>query len=156
MTIQDLGSLGELVAAIATVATLIFLAIQIRRATQTLEVSAADEANRSFAAYTSMFTQPGISRVYRVGLASPAELTDDELVTFNAIISTFINYQAHSHGLRARGLFHAWSNEKGDKAAAGYVIRQPGGQEWWRRFRGTYNEDFQSFIDSSLDAGRSG
>ena len=30
MTIQDLGSIGELVAAIATIATLAYLAIQIR------------------------------------------------------------------------------------------------------------------------------
>ena len=33
MTIQDLGSIGELVAAIATIATLVYLAIQIRQNT---------------------------------------------------------------------------------------------------------------------------
>ncbi len=33
MSIQDLGSLGELIAAIATVATLVYLAIQIRQNT---------------------------------------------------------------------------------------------------------------------------
>jgi hypothetical protein len=156
MNWQAIGALGELLGGFVVLASLVFLAIQIRRATQALEVTAADEANRSFAAYTAMFTQPGISRVYRVGLASPTELTDDELITFNAVISTFMNYQAHSHGLRARGIFHAWSNEKGDKASASYVVRQPGGREWWYRFRATYSEDFQSFIDSSLEADRSG
>lgn len=37
MSIQDLGSLGELVAAIATIATLIYLATQIRQNTRMLE-----------------------------------------------------------------------------------------------------------------------
>ena len=36
MTIQDLGSIGEFVAAIATVATLVYLAIQIRSNTAAL------------------------------------------------------------------------------------------------------------------------
>lgn len=40
MTIQDLGSIGELVAAIATVATLIYLAAQIRQNTTAMKTSA--------------------------------------------------------------------------------------------------------------------
>ena len=31
MTIQDLGSIGELIAAVATLATLVYLAVQIRQ-----------------------------------------------------------------------------------------------------------------------------
>jgi hypothetical protein len=40
VTIQDLGSIGELVAAIATVATLIYLAAQIHQNTSTMKASA--------------------------------------------------------------------------------------------------------------------
>ena len=40
MTIQDLGSIGELVAAIATVATLVYLAAQIRQNTSAMKTSA--------------------------------------------------------------------------------------------------------------------
>ena len=39
VTIQDLGSFGELVAALATVATLIYLAVQIRQNTQTTQAA---------------------------------------------------------------------------------------------------------------------
>jgi len=39
MTIQDLGSIGELVAALATVATLIYLAAQIRQNTRAMKAS---------------------------------------------------------------------------------------------------------------------
>ena len=40
MTLQDLGSLGEVIAALATVATLIYLAAQIRQNTNSLKTSA--------------------------------------------------------------------------------------------------------------------
>ena len=45
MTIQDLGSLGELFAAVATIATLIYLARQIRQNTNQLMGEAIIEIN---------------------------------------------------------------------------------------------------------------
>ncbi|HVH18917.1 MAG TPA: hypothetical protein VNF72_11495 [Myxococcota bacterium] len=44
MTLQDLGSIGEIVGAIATVATLIYLAIQIRANTSAVQSAAAQSS----------------------------------------------------------------------------------------------------------------
>ena len=41
MTIQDLGNIGEVVAAVATVVTLVYLAIQIRANTNAVQAAAA-------------------------------------------------------------------------------------------------------------------
>ena len=41
MTIQDWGSIGEILGAIATIATLIYLATQIRQNTKQLEAGAS-------------------------------------------------------------------------------------------------------------------
>ena len=41
MTLQDLGSVGEFVAAIATLATLIYLATQIRQNSESVKAAAA-------------------------------------------------------------------------------------------------------------------
>ena len=49
MTLQDLGSIGEFVAAIATIATLAYLALQIRQNTRTLRVNSHQEAGESWA-----------------------------------------------------------------------------------------------------------
>ena len=151
MNWDALGAIGELLGGLVVLFSLIFLAIQIRRHTHALEVTSSEEANRAFAAYTAMFTQPGIPRLYRIGLASPEELDADELITFNAIISTFFNFLAHSHTLRSRGLTSSWSSEKGLNVAAMYILRQPGGQAWWGQFRVTYNEDFRRSIDRMCD-----
>ena len=44
MSVQDLGSLGELIAAIATVATLIYLALQIKNNTKAVKSSALESS----------------------------------------------------------------------------------------------------------------
>lgn len=148
---QAIGALGELLGGIVVLASLAFLAIQIRRHTQALQVSSSEEANRSFAAYTAMFTQPGISRLYRVGLATPDVLDDDEQITFNAVLSTLFNFLAHNHSLRARGIESSWSSQEGLNSVTMYILRQAGGQAWWQQFRVTYNADFRKYIDGLLD-----
>jgi hypothetical protein len=148
MNWQAIGAVGELLGAIVVLASLVFVAIQIRHNTQTLRLGVSEEANRSFAVYAAMFTQPGISRLYRVGLASPGELDEDELITFNALMSTLFNWLAHVHTLRASGI--AWQNPQGIKATTLYVLRQPGGLQWWNRFRVTYDDSFQAYTDSLL------
>jgi hypothetical protein len=145
---QAIGAIGELIGGVVVVVSLAFLAIQIRRNTQALRLSAAEETNRSFTTYAAMFIQPGISRVYRVGLATPGELDDDELITFNAVISTLFNFLHYHYTLRDSGL--AVSSAGGLGISALYVLRQPGGRQWWSRFRVAYDDEFQAYVDALL------
>jgi len=59
MTIQDLGNIGELVAAIATVATLVYLAIQIRSNTIAVRSAAAQSVHEAFATWYRMIAADG-------------------------------------------------------------------------------------------------
>ncbi len=152
MNWQAIGALGELLGGVVVLASLAFLAIQIRRNTQTIRMSAAEESNRSFSSYAALFTQPGVSRIYRIGLASPDELDDDELITFNAVISTFFNFLSYAHRVRSSGVPNLWSNERALATTAIYILRQPGGQRWWGRFRVAYDDDFQRYTGSLIDA----
>ena len=49
MTLQDLGSIGELIAAIATLATLVYLAAQIRQNTRAIKATSFMESQHFFA-----------------------------------------------------------------------------------------------------------
>ena len=61
MTIQDFGSIGELVAAIATVATLFYLAMQIRQGTRATR--AASNQARATALTSPFFASPELATV---------------------------------------------------------------------------------------------
>ena len=54
MTLQDLGSIGELVGAAATVATLIYLAVQIRANTGAMRSAAAQSVHEAFGTWYRM------------------------------------------------------------------------------------------------------
>lgn len=79
MTIEQIGSLGELIAAIATVITLIYLTTQIRQNNRSLAeaTSASANASHSSIAATGLYhTCPGILDV----VDSPEESTPRRLV----------------------------------------------------------------------------
>ena len=57
MTIQDLGSIGELVAAIATVATLLYLALQICNNSEVFRTSNYWQLSSQFAEFTQQLSQ---------------------------------------------------------------------------------------------------
>jgi hypothetical protein len=57
VSLQDLGSIGELVAAIATVATLVYLAIQVRHDSRALDRSNEFARANSIHQVTTMFNE---------------------------------------------------------------------------------------------------
>ena len=65
VTIQDVGSIGEMIAAIATIGTLAYLAIQVRQNTRALRSSTFQEiANDMSVSSEAICTHPELSTVF--------------------------------------------------------------------------------------------
>lgn len=96
MTIQDLGSLGELVAASATVATLIYLAIQIRASNRLARAEASRTPNSDLNSLNSAF---GTAPVFRAAMrrvltgASRNELEADDRTIIDFYLISITNIQ---------------------------------------------------------------
>lgn len=96
VTIQDLGSLGELVAAIATVATLIYLAIQIRASNRLARAEASRTPNSDLNSINSSF---GTDPVFRVAMrriltgATRTELEESERMVLDFYLVSITNIQ---------------------------------------------------------------
>ena len=109
MTLQDLGSLGELVGGIAVVVSVVYLAIQIRHATHGLDqdrelmrVSFENEIRREGIEFRSMITADAdLAEVWRRGLAGDADLDPAERTRFHLLMVSITAM------LRAEGLL--WS-----------------------------------------------
>jgi hypothetical protein len=97
VTIQDLGSIGELVAAIATVATLAYLAIQIKAGTRRSRAQ-SDYARHSTNKQTllSLAHDQQLAGVFRRGLASFESL---EQIQSTFLISSFPTAVSSSRSL---------------------------------------------------------
>ena len=135
MNIQDLGSLGELIAAIATVATLLYLAIQIRFNTSVALSDAETELQTRWNAMLSEWSGSTTSaNVIRRGMADFELLSRDEQLVFNGYLSNLVNL----HRIAAR--MHEKNLVKDDLLdSASFVVvsvlKTPGGAAWWGQMR---------------------
>lgn len=93
MSIQDLGALGEFLAAIATLATLGYLALQIRQNTRAVQATSARETLFKFAEWhREILRDPELSRVFEKSCEVPmAEYTPEEWNKLNFLFKTFFH-----------------------------------------------------------------
>ncbi len=155
MTLQDLGSLGEFVAALATVGTLAYLALQVRQnshqladATRTARMTAIDRSVEAFARYRSMLSNADNAALYTRGLASYRGLSQEDSYRFRAIIEEyFFSFSALFE--RVKQEFYDRETWARQAAAAATVIDTPGGAEWWAERRMIFSDAFVAEIESA-------
>ena len=151
MTIQDLGSLGELVAAVATVAALGYLAVQIRQNTRAIHASALQAANDSAQRVLATSSQsPENAKIYHRGLLSYSELTPPEQTHFTILLLGIFSaseamYWNHRNDLLPEEI---WDREV--KVLRNY-LRTPGGQAMWRGGGALFSDSFAQFIGGELE-----
>ena len=132
MSIQDFGSIGELIAAPATVATLAYLAIQVRQNTRVLRSSTFQEISNDMSLSSQMFSGiPDLSAILVKGSETRSNLTAEEnlrysfffLMTFRRQESTFVQRQSGFIGPELTAGF---------ERSVVSTIASCGGAEWWR------------------------
>ena len=83
MNIQELGSLGELIAAIATIATLLYLSIQIRANTKATHLESRRTTQRQANEYSALIANNAeAASLFRRGLGDIESLDADERIRF--------------------------------------------------------------------------
>ena len=143
MNWEAIGAVGEIVGAIAVIATLFYLAIQIRYQTVSNNVSLQEgvlegynQANRIFA------ESEELSGIFFKGLHHPDELSDNQVVQFQFMLRLFVNqflkiYRLHEQGLLSK---EDW---EGHASFGSFFLNTPGG----KRFRESHGEAFKEFYD---------
>lgn len=131
MSIQDLGSIGELLAAIATIATLIYLAKQISAfTTQSQSESEREWFNNWHNVVRSWGTDPETARVFRSGITDWHSLKSNDKLLFHTRFSAIIDHTDSLHRMHARGLVSDELHDAQMDVCLGF-LRTPGGSQWW-------------------------
>ena len=127
MTLEQLGNVGEFVAAIATLITLVYLAIQIRQNSRTIRVAAyTSDHERANSVMTEMAQVP---ETFAKGLSDIRALTPEEAFQFTMLVGALFNhfqtsYFQHREGLlpedvwqRVRAVATWWMSQRGIQSA---------------------------------------
>ena len=147
MSIQDWGSIGELIAAIATVLTLIYLAIQLRHNTRALKASTFQAISSELAQNTQpLVLAPEIAGIYARSTSDPSSLSSEERIKVQAMFmanlrrleSTFVQAELGS-------IDRAFI--EGPERSLIALISTPFGREWWNAAKPFFYPPFVAQVE---------
>ena len=150
VTIQDWGAIGELVGAIAVLATLFYLARQIKQNTEEVRSANYHRVTDSFNALnTTLAENPELAQIFRRGNDDYDGLNDDEKLQYGFFMhATFrvmdvINFQSH-HGTGDKTL---WDYER---KTIDVLLSGAGSREWWRNRPYNFSDDFVAYVECEV------
>ena len=103
MTIEDLGNIGELIAAIATVITLAYLALQIRENTRSVRGSTIQAHVNLEMTVCALIAQH--ADVFERGSANVSDLNGAERIVFDQLVASVMSLMDNAYSQYQNGLF---------------------------------------------------
>jgi hypothetical protein len=147
MTLQDLGSLAEVVGAVATVGALIYLAIQIRASTIATRAEARRASFENTApALIAIAESEELARIWNEGIVDFSKLNSIERTRFSMVFALFVSPFSVSFDEARIGVGLDSRHFTGVAA----LLRTPGGRQWWRTSQAVYHEDFQRYVEREV------
>ncbi len=151
MTIQDWGSIGEIIGGIAVLVTIFYLAIQLRQSTQAAHRHTYNTAADSMAQFSwNLAKNPYLQKLYRTMLRAPDSLSDDELLQAETILDAYLTLMESYY------LHNIQFGEELSQARWGRILSRifvtPGGQRYWAQRRWQFHEEFAKYVDGLIAA----
>jgi len=152
MTIEELGSIGELLAAVATLVTLIYLAVQVRQNTRALQSSTFQNITGEMAKNVEpISTNEDVAAIMVKGIPDPASLTPEErlrlasvfVATFRRLESVFVQNQLGSISDEMK---------EGFEFSIVNLLNTPFGREWWQSARVTFFQPYVEHLEQRASA----
>ena len=150
MNIMELGAIGELVGGAAVLATLVYLAMQVRQSTSQSEQNAVISAARVFPVQLCALTESEENAaVLRSGLQDFNALTPNQAACFNSLLLGLFSALANVIDVHKAGLIPI---DEFEAAEACFVqfITTPGGREWWEQTKHIYPTRLVIITDAAV------
>ncbi|MFC1777152.1 hypothetical protein ACFL3I_07405 [Pseudomonadota bacterium] len=150
MSIQEWAAFAEIIGAVAVVASLIYLAVQIRQNTEAQRTENYARALERLAAFQSMLsTDSEISIIFSKGLADYSNLATQEKLRFNWVMyEAFGAFEFMFHAARKESIdeeiWSRWSD------AIAWYLTFPGVHAWWMSRPLPFTDSYSLFVDSLL------
>jgi hypothetical protein len=154
VTIAELGSIGEFVAALATIATLVYLAIQVR---QNNQLGRQNNKLALGAAQRELMTtfQVNLDRVardpllFQRGLREFESLSSKDKLAFEMVFNQFINHLEQTLRMHVLDL-ESQDNVDiyGDICLA--FVQEPGGLEVWEKTKSLFFPMSREYVEKRL------
>ena len=141
-----IGALGEVVAAVAVVISLAYLAIQIRTQNAESRAAAIHEISAGWRAASEQFTDGELAAIFIKANLDFDSLTDTEALQLVAgVHGIFRVYEEAFHQNQANRLDHnIWAGMNRQYSS---YLAAPAFQRYWEMRGYQYSDDFQEYVD---------
>ena len=153
MNWEAIGAIGEVAGAIGVIATLLYLAVQIRQNTRAVRLNTFHGINEGFRSQAALVGGSElVAAVYLTGLTRPEELSQVERVQFYALMHNQVRGYEDAFYQYSEGAIdsHYWAGMHGQMIS---TSSQPGFDYYWKDRRIWYSELFQCHVDDVLIPG---
>ncbi len=146
MNWQAIGAIGEILAAIAVVVTLIYLAKQIRQNAQAVQVSALRDTTEQWHRWSEVLAaSPELADIVARGNKSYKQLPENEAMRYGAYVQMFFD---STESYRSLIVEHQVQKELGVlESIVARRICETGFREWWSENHPDYNSEFVDWIN---------
>lgn len=153
MSIQELGSLGEFIAALATIVTLAYLAIQVRQNTRALRSSTFQDVSGGMNQISqAIATHPELSTLLVSGGEGLTALTAEERIRLNFLY--LMSFRRFETVFIQSGLATIDAELiEGFERSMLSIVADGGGAEWWATGKLAFSKKFVTYVDNKLAAG---
>jgi hypothetical protein len=156
MNWDAIGAIGEIIGAFAVVATLFYLAVQIRQNNRNVEESLrrlrlgeVDATVQSFARYRSLLAQADLAAVYVKGVENYDGLSEPEKVQFGVVMDEYMFSYWSVFQRTEEGAYEA-ANLDSHLNALRLVLNKPGTAMWWSIRKVSFPAQFVAFLEENL------
>lgn len=147
MTLQDLGNIGEFVAAIGVIASLVYLAVQIRQNTNSVRLQVQQTMKRdSWDLRRSVIENPEVADLFAKAIADFDSLSASERIRINMSCASVFEHLQHLFLLRNEGLIH-WESQENE--LRGYLA-QASFRHWWSSGREILRPQFVEYVEREI------
>lgn len=147
MNWEAIGAVGETVGALAVLITLVYLAMQIRQNTKSVQAAAVDSANSQVSKIREViFADANVANMYRRGNEDPASLSQDDTIRYRLLIHNIMLALSNSiTQASVSGLSEGTTQV--ELPILSRVVGTAGGRWFWETYRQEFEESFRQTID---------
>lgn len=130
MNWDAVGAVAEVVGAAGVLITLVYLAVQIRHNSASVDASTEDGVTSGFNDVNNVIAADAeLARIFTAGLEDPESLSDEEAVRFSFLFSSYVNQYNRLLVLNRKGSFpdDRWIPYAQELAV---LVASPGGALW--------------------------
>lgn len=153
MSLEELALVAEILGGIGVVASLLYLAYEVRKQSKLNRLNAASElAGQWSNLMASIHDAPDLSAIWLRGVADFDALSAVEKLRFSSYFGRLmkITESLYSQSIDKTLDQMTW---RGFERAIRDLIVLPGSQKWWKTRQHWYNDDFQAFVAGLIAEG---